>query len=169
MSHSATPWSLCLLGVEGTASCSADCSGKQAHICAFNDQEPSWQHISFQPVQNNYRLCAGFVLRLGLAVGVLNLRVTFASSFIEPVLQLLWACTLLLYVGGWLDVGLWGCFIGHCVVNLGKSVSFQAGLSWMTKHQLEFVVSNHKMEKPAPLLLPLIMLLLLYHPQQYFC
>lgn len=57
-----------------------------------------------------------------------KLRVIFVFSFIETVLQLLWACILLPSVWGWLDVGHWVCFIGHCVVNLSQIVSFAVGL-----------------------------------------
>ncbi len=54
--------------------------------------------------------------------------VIFVFSFIETVLQLLWACILLPSVLGWLDVGHWVCFTGHCVANLSQIVSFTAGL-----------------------------------------
>lgn len=53
-----------------------------------------------------------------------KLRVIFVFSFIETVLQLLRACILLPSVLGWLDVGHWVCFIGHCLVNSSQIVSF---------------------------------------------
>lgn len=50
---------------------------------------------------------------------------------------------------GWLDVGHWVCFIGHCVVSSSQTVSSAVWLTSMTVHSLELgsFKSNRRCER----------------------
>lgn len=86
------------------------------------------------------RIIAGFLLdcvfvsESGSESVKLNtkLKVIFVFSFIERVLQLLWACSLLLSVVGWLNDGQWVRFIRSFVVSWSPKVPTTVILTWRT-------------------------------------
>lgn len=138
--HSATPWWRLSPGRPRYFPVTSSMEGGRGHSLKWGPSAKTESHHGSISVSTLCRIIAGFLLdcvfvsESGSKSVKLNtkLNVIFVFSFIERVLQLSWACSLLLSVVGWLNDGQWVSFIRRFMVSWSQKVPTTVILTWRT-------------------------------------